>query len=284
MKKFGKLAAALAIASAASFGSAANAASITNSDGTLSPFGGIDWDSAGIAWTSGFSDTAGDTFTLYYASWATSIKQPDGTTFTTGFLDNTADGVANSVLGNFLNQNNLSYEYTIFAVLDESVVSCGLTECTFNVTGGDFYIYYQVPANADVAAGTGFTDGTLVIQGTVDPDLGTLFSTINGGQANLTGTVTYTNNTYINPSLLGTKLTSTLQLASQTNVTFPTAFDKNGDGTTEPLGDPQVIEFQADANQTFTAVPVPEPGILLLLGSAFAGLAAIGRRRKDPKA
>ena len=275
--KLRKIAALLALAGAAAFGTSAQAAAtITNLDGTLSPFGGFDWASGSAAWTSGFTPAVGSTFTLYYAGWAVSLTDTGSGTLFTPRLDTNANG-SPAAPG--------TYEYTIFGTLQEEITSCNadFTVCEFKILGGTYDIYYDTAANAKQANGTGFLDGTKIISGSVVGSPSNVFSNLTGGQATLNGSVTYTNGAYINPALVGTTFTSTLQLASAvTNFTVPSGFDFDNNGSTDALGQPGVIVFQADANQTFTT-SVPEPGMLLLAGSALAACGVFSRRRRQAK-
>jgi hypothetical protein len=271
--KLRKIATALTLVGAATFGVGAHAVPmITNTDGALSPFGGFDWASGAAAWTSGYMGAPGTNFILNYAGWAVSVNDTASGTLFTPHLDTNANGIP-VVAG--------AYEYTIFAQLTETVTSCNadFSVCTFNVTGGTFDIYYDVNANAKQSDGTGFLDGVKIISGTVNADpVGNVFSNATGGQATLSGLVTYTNVAFIDPILVGSTLTSTLQLASAvTNFTPPTGFDFDNNGTSDSLGTPGVIVFQADANQTFSTVP--EPGSLALVGLSLAGFAFVRRRK-----
>lgn len=265
-----KLVAALSLAGAAFAASAAP--SITNNDGVLTPFGGFDWASGAAAWTSGYTGVVGSTFTLYYAATAVALNDTGSGTLYTPKLDTNPNGTPITAG---------AYEYTIFAKLTETVTANNGTSADFKVTGGTFDIYYDTAANARQSNGTGYLDGVKIISGNVDPSGTQTFNTATGGQEALSGTVTFTNSAYITPALVGSNLTSTLQLGSAvTNFNSPTGFDFDNNGTSDPLGSAAVIIFQADANQTFTAAAVPEPTALLLAGAALAACGAATRRRK----
>lgn len=266
------IAAAIVAMSLSSVANAAPVPSISNLDGTLSPFGGFDWAQGSTAWTSGFIPVAGQTFTLNYAGWAGNVNDTGSGTLFTPHLDTNANGIP-AAAG--------TYEYTIFASLTEKVISVSAGVATFQVTGGVFDIYYDIAANAKQANGTGFIDGVKIISGNVFASATNTFTNVNGGLATLNGAVTFTNAAYVNPALTGTNLTSTLQLGGAvTNFTIPTGFDFNNDGISDSIaGNGREIIFQADANQAFSTVP--EPGSLALLGGALGLMSLVARRRKN---
>lgn len=244
------------------------ASTITNTDGTQ-PWTGFDWDSNGTAFTSGFAPVVGTNFTIQAFAVATSVKN-GATNLPTPGLDTNADGVK---VG--------SYEYTLSVLLNESVVSCvTVTSCTFAVTGGAYNIYYDTAANANALAGslgTGFTDGVVMLSGNVFAQPGGTF-TVSGtggiGVVSLLGDVTYTNASYIDPAQISTTASTTLQLGNA----FTNGYVSPGgfNGTPFPNNGGTII-FQADANQSFSAVP--EPATLALFGIALLGCCVATRRR-----
>lgn len=258
------LAFAMSLAAAAT---PASATTITNTDGTFT-FTGFDWAQGGTAYATGFVPTAGDTFTLTYFAYATNLVNGIFNIPAASLpnFDTVADGV------------DAGYEYTIVATINETVNSCTATTCDFAVTGGTWSIYYDLAANADAnagALGTGFSDGTTIMSGTVDPLASSTFSITSGANSTtLTGAVTSTDTTFVTPPFTNTTATTTLQLGNAiTNWVNPGGFN----GVAFTANDNPI--FQADGNQSFAAVP--EPGTLALLGLGFGALGWGARRRRS---
>src|SRR5690348_13070470 len=274
--KFARRVATVAFGSALLMAAAGALASptITNLDGTYDPFGGFDWSKAGNVVTSGPIVNGGTVTSTFWAN-AIAINDTSSKPFTTPNLSpNNASG---------------TYEYTSYAVVTETVSCggalgdpCGNT-ATITTTSGNWYVYYDTSPNSNIVTGAGVTDGTEILSGTVDSGGGNFSLTAGGGGGffSYLGTVTFTNNTYINPNLLGTTAVSTLQFGNlTTDWNAPTGqpvLVPAGGSTGLPAGS---LAFQADANQSFTPTTVPEPGTLALLAAAILGIGFVRRRSK----
>ena len=178
----------------------------TPNDGILQNFSGIDWNANGAAWVQGFgltsSNNAGDsdTFTLTYQGFASSI----GTTTPTPNLYVASPGPATG-----------GYELTMYSTINETAtcLTAGCTAISIATSGGVWQVYFDISPDANQALGTGFrTDsGSVQILGGAWTGGNSLFSAaLATGGGNLYGTVTSTNNTYVNPDLFGTTLQASL--------------------------------------------------------------------------
>lgn len=241
---------------------------ITNTDGTFDPFGGFDWNKAGNVLTFGPIVNGGSVTSVFWAN-AVLLNDTSSMPFATPGLQPTGS----------------AYEYTVYAVMTETV-SCGGAlgdPCgafaNFTLTGGSWTIYYDTSPDANLVAGTGIQDGDILLTGSVTGGGGVFNLTPGGGIGafNYQGSVTYTNSTYINPALVSSTATSTLQVGNATTNWTPPSGQPGGGSIVGALA------FQADGNQAFTARSVPEPSTLLLLSGALLGLAAV-RRKGSTKA
>lgn len=260
-------------------------------DGTLTNFIGFDWHSDGQAWIRDFNLTpaspvgAMDTFTLDYHGFA-------GNIFATGAQNNLRIPPTNGGVGG-------TYEITLVAHLNETA-TCGNVGCslvTFTTDSGTFSVYIDYTPDADPVTGTGYADaGSIeILRGVFDSGLAVFAGVTpspggNGtGGGSVFGHITFSNNTFIDPSILGANATTqtSLQLGS-----FQTA-DYRRSGCMELAGSNGVtggactttlpetstqFMMQADASTTF----IPEPMTITLLGLGLLGMGAFTRRR--PKA
>jgi len=278
MTSLKKLVGALALIGAAT---GAQAATINNLDGSYS-FSGFDWDSFGSVLISGYDLTAAasvgtsDPFTLTYQAFATNIKDADG------------NNLANALLPNFRQGTGAGYEYTVVVSVNEVatlIASDGTSGAAqLSVLGGNYSIYYQAVGNADRVNGTGFTDGTKILGGTIlntSPSILAAQGLTNPGNlslsASLKATVDFQDLTFISPLLGASQATTTLQFGDTKDPQWARPGEVGG-VVVGPLDTNTDFVAQADGNQSFK---VPEPASAALVGVALAGLGFSSRRSKS---
>lgn len=253
----------LLAASAASFAQPTLSYNTTNYGPQVNdPFGGFDWNSAGSAVTTGFVPDGITIFTTEYWADAVAVARPNGSNFLSP-LAAAGFNPSNGVL--------LGAEFTINAIIQETAVLTA-TGADFTAVGGTWEIFYEPLANANLETGGGITDGVKILGGTIQSGFAGSFAPVgDGGSGDFTfrASVDFTNPAYIVPDLARTTTVSTIQFGtSTTNWTPPTGVPGDA-GASDPLPVTELI-FQADANQSFSVVPVP--ATVLLIGLGMLGL------------
>jgi len=278
MKKLTTIALALGFAIAGGVASAAtlDTTSATGGGDGILNFTGIDWQSNGTGYVQGFdltaANTTGDTdvFTFTYQAFAGSINGGSAT-------PNLYVAPPGSATG--------TYELTTIATISETAtcLNVGCSSISLTVNGGTQNIYFDTTPDANQAAGTGFTDGTVIITSSITAGLNAFIATcpipgagcLGSGGGQLFGTVTFTNNAYVNPNLLGTTVQTSLNFPGEATYTPAAKVDN-----VATISNTQNFQIQTDASQSFTAATVPEPATLALTGLALFGLGWAERRSK----
>lgn len=202
------------------------------------------------------------------------------------------------------NLNN-TYEFTVTANIWENAIGLGGLSAVFLLQPDPtnlVNVYYDNSPDANVAAGTGFADGTLALQATPVFLLGnfTQLDTngngvldnqdIGSGGSDILSVITFVDNS-IFPTLhagtlffshfIGTQNTPPegVDTAMMWDGTIPDYFTPLVAGTT-PFNTNDLL-LKVDGNTHFS-VPVPEPSTMILVGSGLIafGFSAIRRRKQ----
>lgn len=281
MKFSGKLAAGFSalglLAVAAPSVAAPSLTFTTAANGTqvIDPFGGFDYISNATAVSTAPVFDGTSIITTTYLASANAIQDPGGNNYNTPGIRPTTPLGSNP------------WEFTVKATITETaicILAGGPTGCVtalFTATGGSWDVYYDSTADADILAGTGYINGTRVLGGNISAGTAGTFTAINATSGTGTfaffGGVTFTqtDNTkdaFFNPALTNTVAGAEIKIGgATTGWTAPTTWTEGGG---IPTG---ALVFQADGNQSFTAVP--EPGTLALVGLSLVGLGMVRRRR-----
>jgi len=207
-------------------------------------------------------------------------------------------------------------ELTVVAKFFEVATGTGLSSASFSTdtsqVGSFFRIYYDPVSNANNLAGTGFTDGTLIYEGTVLRDGTGDFNISNTTPVNLDqnggnnypalkavtgtgGSLVNVQTTFFNPNFFLTDISnSVLTFDSQNNIPFrhvdPSVkmFDGTPAATTGSLGStdgnpgatgsPKNFLFAADASSSLS---VPEPNTVAGALTGLAILTGFGWKRRN---
>lgn len=245
-------------------------------DGLLENVSSIDWHSNGGGWVRGLnlSNTTGatDDFNFTYQAFAEAI----GSTSPAPNLYVAAPGPQ---LG--------TWELTTYGTINGTAtcLSAGEEACSMvsvNTNSGSWQIFLDnASPDANQAAGTGFLDGVNIVSGSWDNGSSTFNyngdprAPQSGESGTLNGTVTMTNNTYVNPDLIGTSFQASLQFPGQPAPLFTRSAAFNGTATGTNSAESFVL--QMDASQHVAQIPEPAPYLLFVAG--FGLLSLIARRR-----
>jgi hypothetical protein len=252
----------------------------------------LDWNASGSGVAKGVGPfgsplTVGQNFQFLYQS---NLASVDGNpTILFNGLDSTANGTKDTAAGK-------NYEFTIVAMLNETVTSASGTHATFGLAPGEnkVAIYYDTAANASTAGGTGFDDGTLIAMLTIVPENTQSEFTVTApgaGQGSTKITARVVDGAdFIDPAYLQGVSELLFGVNFESNLNYPAGNSSTnnfhiGGSSLFPdyvAGNNDIV-FKVDGSNTFTNA-VPEPGTMMLLGMGMLGFVGAQRRRRAPKA
>jgi hypothetical protein len=189
------------------------------------------------------------------------------------------------------------FEYTVVAQVPELAFSVttigGLTQAFLTtLSGGTFALYNQAVGDANVSAGTGFNNGTLVATGTINPGQLTTFTGIAPatpanpygtglGSTILEGLVTFANPAFLDPALtiVDFRFEGQLNAPPLDSEVRSTGhfFDGNDGFAVTPVAG--LEQLKVDGSSKFSLAETPEPSTILLLGVGLLGVAGFSRKR-----
>lgn len=189
----------------------------------------------------------------------------------------------------------VNYEITVAAIIYETVMADTGIALVLNTTSAQVGLFFDNTPDFNIAAGTGFTNGTLIAVGNAFTFPLAPLTTVNYSLTETTGSTTLVGNLPFaqagstTPDVVGFlptvpngyNSTTTIQYGNQ-GLGYQTVnfFDNNVDAFGNPWTSVAVNKadtIRADANLNLTTVP--EPATLALLGLGLIGLGFSQRRR-----
>ncbi len=209
----------------------------------------------------------GSSFTTYYQARLQGFQLTTGTSGGTGLP--------------------FGHEITVVAGFRQEITSLSPdgSDASFEIidhTDNFVRVYYHTPSNSNISNGTGFDDGTLILQAT--PVLGTSsidssLATTNKGRLNVVAEVDWVHEDFF-PMLSDSMIVNLINVGTIQNlgsVNQGTQFDTEDDGTVTYSTDDNDFAFRSDVNSRVELTDVPEPGSAVMLA---AGLTLLGWRNR----